>query len=65
MEPVSRPGYERDVATAKALSPEDRFAAAWLEGRVVDFDNSVTSALAAIAPYASVLPSAGTSARTE
>lgn len=62
MEPVSHLGYERDLMAAKARSRERAFTAVWLEGRALDFDDAVTSALAAVAPYASALPSAGASA---
>jgi len=63
MEPVSRAGHERDLEAARALSSECAFAAAWLEGRGMDFDDAVAFALAAVAPYTSAAPpSAGTPA---
>jgi hypothetical protein len=42
---VDRPGFEENVARARAALGDDAFAAAWAEGRSITLEQSVAFAL--------------------
>jgi hypothetical protein len=43
--PNERPRYEREVAAARAQLDEERFRAAWAEGRAMSMEEAISYAL--------------------